>query len=125
MNRAAVYGVLSIGLIVLYAGSVVLLQSALNTVTQGSDLAIAASTLAVAALFRPARSRIQRAVDRRFNRARYDAAQTIASFSTRLREETDLEALRVELCDVVHLTMQPASVSLWLRDASPVGDLPA
>jgi hypothetical protein len=116
MNRAAVYGVLSIGLIVLYAGCVVLLQSALNTVTQGSDLAIAASTLVVAALFRPARSRIQRAVDRRFNRARYDAAQTIASFSTRLREETDLDALRVELCDVVRLTMQPASVSLWLRE---------
>jgi hypothetical protein len=82
---------------------------------QNSSLVVAAATLAVAAAFQPARRRIQAAVDRRFNRGRYDAARTIAAFSTRLRDQVDLSTLTSELLTVVDQTMQPTRASLWLR----------
>lgn len=119
INRAIVYGLLTVALVLIYVGAVVGLQYALRALTgQGSQLAVVASTLAIAALFNPLRRRIQGFIDRLFYRRKYDAAKTLEAFSAKLREETDLEALNGELVAVVRETVQPEHVSLWLAPAS-------
>ena len=121
INRTLVYGALTALLAAVYVGSIVASQGILRALTgQGSQLAIVASTLAVAALFNPLRHRIQSFIDRRFYRRKYDARRTLESFSAKLRDQTDLDALGDDLMGVVKETMQPTHVSLWLRpEATP------
>jgi hypothetical protein len=112
ISRTVAYGLLTL---LLGAGYAVVVLGLGLLLPDDSSLVVAAATLAVAAVFQPARRRIQQAVDRRFNRRRYDAANTIAAFSARLRDEIDLDTLTAELLVVVDRTMQPARASLWLR----------
>jgi hypothetical protein len=114
INKTLVYGVLTAILATLDVVLVIGLEHLLNPIASGSDLIVAGSTLAVAALVRPLRSRIQTVVDRRFYRRKYDATRTLEAFSSRLRDQTDLSALASELGAVVQETMQPTQVSLWL-----------
>jgi hypothetical protein len=124
INRALVYGTLTATLVGLYFGGIVLLQRVFVVFTgQQSTLAVVASTLLIAALFTPLRRHIQSFIDRRFYRKKYDARKTLESFSAKLRDETDLEALNDDLVGVVRETMQPAHVSLWLRsESAPKGE---
>ena len=118
INRTIVYAILSATLAAVYFGGIVVLQSVFTAIT-GQDklpqVAIVASTLAIAALFDPLRRRIQSFIDRRFYRRKYDARKTLEAFSTTLRDETDLAALSDDLLEVVRETVQPAHVTLWLR----------
>ena len=116
INRTLVYGILTAMLVALYFGGIVVLQRLFVLITgEQSTLAVVASTLLIAALFAPLRRLIQGLIDRRFYRRKYDARRTLENFSTKLRNETDLEALNNDLVGVVRETMQPAHVSLWLR----------
>ena len=115
INRTLVYGATVATLGALYTGAIVGLQGALRPFIQGNELAVALSTLTAVALFDPVRTRIQRGVDRRFYRSRYDATRTLDSLTLRLRDQVDLDALRGELLTAVRDTMQPAHASLWLR----------
>ena len=119
INRTLVYGTVTVVLGLGYAGVVLVLGQLTGGVTKDPpSWAVAAATLAAAALFQPARRRVQAVVDRRFNRRRYDAAKTIGAFSARLRDEIDLDTLSAELLAVVDQTMQPTKASLWLRPST-------
>ena len=118
INRTLVYGTLTVTLTLAYFGAVAVTEAIFRTLTgqeQQPQLAVVVSTLVIAALFSPLRRRVQALVDRRFYRSKYDARRTLEAFSTKLREETDLDALRGDLVGVVGETMQPAHVSLWLH----------
>jgi hypothetical protein len=118
INKALVYGTLTVLLALFYVSLVIGLGSLVRIfrgqVSQ-SPIVIVASTLAIAALFQPLRHRLQRFIDRRFYRSKYDAAKTLEAFSATLRNEVDLGQLREQLLNVVQETMQPTHVSLWLR----------
>jgi hypothetical protein len=116
IKRTVVYGATSAAIAITFFLGLVGLQPVLRPVTSGSEWAIAASTLVAFALFQPIRRRVQGAVDRRFDRSRYDAARTLDAFADDLRDEVDLDALRSELLGAVSRTMSPAHASLWLRD---------
>jgi hypothetical protein len=118
INRTLVYGSLTATLLGVYFCAVTVTQTLFRTLTgqeQLPQLVVVASTLVIAALFNPLRRRIQSLIDSRFYRRKYDAAKTLEAFSTKLRDETDLQALNEDLVGVVEETMQPAHASLWLR----------
>ncbi len=116
INRTLVYGALTVSLTAIYVGLIIGLQALLRgIISQDNSVAIVLSTLAIYILFQPLRRRIQRIIDRRFYRRKYDAAKTLAAFSATLRQDVDLDQLREQLLAVVQETMQPAHVSLWLR----------
>jgi hypothetical protein len=117
IRRTLVYTALTAILGLIYLGSVVLLQQLLRPLVGSSELAIVASTLAIAALFNPLRRRIQNIIDKRFYRRKYDAAKVLAAFGATVRDETNLERLTTEMLRVVDETMQPEFVGLWLREA--------
>ena len=122
INLTLVYGSLTATLVALYFAGVATTQTILRALTgqtEQSQLAIVVSTLVIAALFNPLRRRIQSFIDRRFYRSKYDARKTLEAFSSRLRDETDLESLNNDLAGVIRETMQPAHVSLWLRPDRP------
>jgi hypothetical protein len=119
INRTLVYGLLSALLGAVYVGAVLVLGQLFGGVTgDPPSWAVAGVTLAVAALFQPARRRIQAVVDRRFNRRKYNTAQTIQAYSARLRDQVDLDTLSTELLAVVDQTMEPTRISLWLRPSA-------
>ena len=120
INRALVYGTLTALLALVYFGSVVLLQQLLGPLLgPGNDLAIVASTLAIAALSQPLRRRIQTLIDRRFYRRKYDTQKTLQAFSARLRDDMDLNSLSGDLVAVVEEALQPSQAWLWLRERAP------
>jgi hypothetical protein len=111
ISRTVAYAIVTGLLIGIYAGLVLLATQVLGLRT---PVAVAAATLAAAALFSPVRRRVQRVVDRRFNRARYDADKTVAAFAARLKDAVDLDAVRADLTGVVHQALEPAHVSVWI-----------
>ncbi len=117
ISRTIAYIVISIALIAAYAGLVVVIGGPLGNVAGGDTISVALSTLAVAVLFQPLRQRVQRIVDRRFNRARYDAERIASAFSARLRDEVDIETVTTQLRDTVQATIRPDRLGVWLREA--------
>jgi hypothetical protein len=117
VSRTVSYAVITALLIGVY---LVLVTASTRLLPGGSSFAVAASTLAAAALFQPLRRRVQTIVDRRFNRARYDADRTVEAFTRRLRDDVALDAVRSDLIGAVHETLQPATIALWLRSSDQV-----
>lgn len=118
INRAIVYGLTTAAIAASFFLGIVVLQAPLRAVTGGSEIAVAGSTLACFALFQPLRRRIQETVDRRFYRSRYDAVRILDTFSARLRDEVDLDAVRSDLVEAVRDTVQPVYASIWLRGSA-------
>ena len=116
ISRTIGYAVVTVTLAATFAGAILLFQSVLAPLTAGNTVAVAASTLVVAALFQPLRRRVQAVVDRRFSRARYDAERTVAAFASQLRDEVNLESLSGDVLHVVAQTVAPGTVGLWLRE---------
>jgi hypothetical protein len=121
IRRTLVYSLLTLTLGLVYVGCIVVSRTLVAPLTGGSELAIVASTLVIAALFNPLRRRIQNIIDKRFYRRKYDAANVLAAFGTTMRDETDLDALTAEMLRVVDETMQPEFVGLWLRKTQAHG----
>jgi hypothetical protein len=120
INRALVYGPLTVMMVAVYAGGVLMLEYAFRTLTgSGSQLSIVGSTLLIAALFNPMRRRVQNFIDHLFYRRKYDAARTLKEFSASLRDETNMDALSSELLSVIQATVRPEHASLWLRAQFP------
>jgi hypothetical protein len=113
IRRTVTYGVVTVVLAGVYAGGVLGLSALLGV---DDPLAVAGSTLVAAALFNPVRRRVQAWVDRRFDRARYDASHVVDGFTTRLRDRVDLEELSWDVADIVHRTLRPESIGVWLRE---------
>ena len=116
IRRTTSYAILTGMLLLVYFGSIVVLQRLLSPITGESQAAVVLSTLLIAALFLPLRRRVQDAIDRRFFRKKYDAEQVLAQFAATVRDETDLDALTAELVRVIQETMQPEFVSVWLKE---------
>jgi hypothetical protein len=121
ISRTLAYAIVTGLLVAVYAGLVLL---ATRVLSFHAPVAVAASTLAAAALFNPLRRRVQRGVDRRFNRARYDADQTVAAFAARLKDAVDLDAVQTDLASVVQQALEPAHVSVWMNNAGKAGPPP-
>ncbi len=119
ISRSLSYAAVTAVLALVFVAGILLFQTILSPMLRGNAVAVAASTLVVAALFQPLRRRVQSRVDRRFNRARYDAERTVAAFSVRLRDDVDLESLRRDVQGVVEQTVAPVSISLWMRPGDP------
>jgi hypothetical protein len=115
ISRTIGYAIVTGALVAVFAGTILLFQAVLEPLTGGSTVPVAASTLVVAALFQPLGRRVQAVVDRRFNRARYNAERTAAGFSAQLRDEVDLTSLRADVLAVVARTLAPAAAGLWIR----------
>jgi hypothetical protein len=120
ISRTIAYGLLTVILGALFVAVILVLQALIAPLTGSNELAVAGSTLLVAALFQPIRRRVQQLVDRRFNRSRYDAERTVAEFASRLRDEVDLEQLRAEILATVDAALEPTTSSLWLRGMAGV-----
>jgi hypothetical protein len=116
ISRTLAYGLVTLALLAVFGGAILALQALLSPLTGGNTLAVAGSTLLVAALFQPLRRRVQGLVNRRFNRSRYDAQVAVDAFSARLRDEVDLEILQGSLLTIVETTLEPTTSGLWLRE---------
>jgi hypothetical protein len=120
VSRTVSYGAVTGILALVFLGTILVSQTVLASFFRGGSVAVAASTLVVAALFQPLRRRVQLVVDRRFNRSRYDAERTVAAFAGRLRDEVELDPLRADLLETVAGTFAPSGLAVWLRDRGPV-----